>query len=79
MKELLEMILKEVVNHPDEIQVEEVVDEEDPSFVTLEIIANEEDRGIIIGKGGHMISALRNVVSIKAIKENKKVRLEVVD
>lgn len=79
MKELLEMILKEIVNHPDELSIEEDVNPEDPSFVTLLITAHDEDRGLIIGKQGHTISSLRDVVSIKAVRENKKVRLKIVD
>lgn len=79
MKELLETILKGIVNNPDEISVEEQVDEEDPSFIKFLISANNEDRGIIIGKRGHTISSIRDVLSIKAVRENKKVRLEIVD
>lgn len=79
MKELLEYVLKQIVNKPRKIKVEEEVDENDPTFVKLLIHADEEDRGLIIGKEGSNISALRNLVSIKAIRENKKVRLEIVD
>ncbi|MBN2100339.1 KH domain-containing protein [Candidatus Dojkabacteria bacterium] len=79
MKDLLVMILKQIVNYPDEIEVEEQVDENDPTFVKFLINANNEDRGIIIGKKGHTIAALRDVLSIKAVRENKKVRLEIVD
>lgn len=79
MEELLIMILKQIVNNPDEVSVEEQVDPEDPTFVKYLISANTEDRGIIIGKGGHTISAIRDVLSIKAVREKKKVRLEIVD
>jgi uncharacterized protein len=79
MQELLEMILKEIANHPDDIRVEEVTDESDPSFVRFLIYANDEDKGLIIGRGGRTISAIRDVISIKAVREKKKVRLEIVD
>lgn len=79
MKDLLEMILKEIVNNPKDIDVEEISDPEDPTFVRFLINANDDDKGIIIGRSGHTISALRDVISIKAIRENKKVRLEIVD
>lgn len=79
MQDLLEMILKEIANHPDDISITEEIDPEDPSFVRYLIRANDEDKGIIIGKGGRTISAIRDVVSIKAVRENKKVRLEIVD
>lgn len=73
------MILKEISNHPDDIQVEEAIDDEDPSFVRYLIHAHDDDKGIIIGRGGRTISAIRDVISIKAVKEKKKVRLEIVD
>lgn len=79
MQDLLEMILKEIANYPEDISITEEVDPDDPSFVRYLIRANDEDKGIIIGKGGRTISAIRDVVSIKAVRENKKVRLEIVD
>lgn len=79
MQELLQLILKQIANYPDEISIEEKVSEEDPTFVTYMISANDADKGIIIGKGGRIISAIRDVLSIKAVRENKKVRLEIVD
>lgn len=79
MKDLLEYVLKQIVNKPKSIKVEEQIDPDDPTFVKLLITADEEDRGLIIGKGGSNISALRNLVSIKAVQENQKVRLEIVD
>jgi len=79
MQELLEMILKQIANHPDDIAIEMVVDEADPTFVKFLITANDEDKGLIIGRQGRIISAIRDVLSIKAVRENKKVRLEIVD
>lgn len=79
MKDLLEFVLKQIVNNPKGIKVEEQADPADPTFVKLLITADEEDRGLIIGKAGSNISALRNLVSIKAVQENKKVKLEIVD
>jgi hypothetical protein len=79
VKDLLEYVLKQIVNHPEDISVEEVSDEEDPSFIKLMINAHQDDKGLIIGKNGSNISAFRDLVSIKAVQENKKVRLEIVD
>jgi hypothetical protein len=79
MQDLLEMILKEIATHPEDISIEEQVDTNDSSFVRYLIHAHDEDKGLIIGKGGRMISAIRDVISIKAVRENKKVRLEIVD
>lgn len=73
------MILKEIVNNPGDINVEKVADENDPSFVRFLIHANDEDKGLIIGRGGRTISAIRDMIGIKAVREKKKVRLEIVD
>jgi predicted RNA-binding protein YlqC (UPF0109 family) len=79
MEDLLITILKEIVNNPEEVSVQKHVDPEDPSFVKFYIRAHDDDKGIIIGKGGHTISAIRDILSIKAVRQSKKVRLEIVD
>lgn len=79
MEKLLKTILTDIATHPDAIQVEEQTNPDDPSFVTFLITAHEEDKGLIIGKGGRTISSIRDVLSIKAVRENKKVKLEIVD
>jgi predicted RNA-binding protein YlqC (UPF0109 family) len=79
MEDLLITILKEIVNNPEEVSVQKHVDPEDPSFVKFYIRAHDDDKGIIIGKRGHTISAIRDILSIKAVRANKKVRLEIVD
>ncbi len=79
MKELLELILREIATHPKDISIEEHIDPNDPLFVRFLITAHEKDKGLIIGRGGRTISAIRDVLSIRAIRDNKKVRLDIVD
>jgi hypothetical protein len=79
MEDLLITILKEIVNNPEEVSVEKHVDPEDPSFIKFYIRAADDDKGIIIGKRGHTISAIRDILSIKAVRNGQKVRLEIVD
>ena len=76
MKDLLNYIIEHFVSHPEEIHIEE---EEDAGFVQLRLRVHPEDMGIVIGRGGNIIRALRNVLRIKAIKENKRVNLELVE
>jgi len=72
MKKLLEFLLKTIVAHPDDVVVEE---KEEEGQINLNLQANPEDIKIIIGKNGRTIKALRELLKIKAIKEKKKVNL----
>ncbi len=75
MKELLEKIAKSLVNNPDEVNVTEV--EENQSLV-LELRVAEEDMGKVIGKQGRIARAIRVVIKAAAIKENKRVVVEII-
>jgi len=72
MKKLLEFLLKAIVEHPEDIIVEE---NEEEGQLNLNLQANPEDVKIIIGKNGRTIKALREILKIKAIKEKRKVNL----
>jgi len=70
MKKTLEFILKSLVENPDKIEIDE---KEEDGVITYTISAAEEDMGKIIGKGGKVIKSLRNIMKIPAMKENKKI------
>lgn len=73
MKEFLEYLVKSLVQHPDQV----IVDEENPqpSFFILKIKVAKEDMGLIIGKEGRVIKALRSIMRLKALRENKKIQV----
>jgi len=73
MKELLEHILKEITNS-DKVQVTEEVDE---NFSKLTIHSPQEFMGIIIGKEGRIIKAIRNLLKVKATLEKKGVNVSI--
>lgn len=75
MKELLEMIARALVDNPDEVNV--TVIEEDYNTV-LELRVAQEDMGKIIGKRGRIAKAIRTLVKSFAIKENKRVMVEII-
>ncbi len=74
MKDLLEYILKNIVDN-DKITVRE--DEEEDGNVILTITAPQDEIGRIIGKGGKVINAMKQLVKIQAIKENKRIEINV--
>ena len=77
MKDLLEYLAKGLVEHPDAVQVTEV--EEDDGTIVLELSVDEDDYGSVIGRGGRTAMALRAVVKAAAVKEQRRVFVDIVD
>lgn len=75
MKELLEMIAKALVDNPDEVTVT-VIEEENNTVLELRVA--EEDMGKIIGKRGRIAKSIRTLIKSYAIKENKRVMVEII-
>ena len=75
MKELLEHIAKAIVNHPEDVSVEERESVDFPGLIILTIDVNEEDKGIIIGRKGRTINSIRDIITINAIRNDKRVRV----
>ncbi|NLO93706.1 MAG: KH domain-containing protein [Clostridiaceae bacterium] len=75
MKELLEQIAKSLVSNPDDVNVTEI---EDDNSLILELRVAEEDMGKVIGKQGRIAKAIRVVMKAAAIKENKRVVVEII-
>lgn len=67
MKDLIVFILNNIVDHPDDIQVDETT-ENDRTMVTIHV--NPEDMGKVIGKQGRIIRSLRDLVKLIAAKRN---------
>lgn len=74
MKELLEAIAKALVDHPEEVSVNEV---EGEKFLILELQVSKDDMGKVIGKQGRIAKAIRTVMKAAAVKENKRVVVEI--
>lgn len=70
MKELIEFIIKSIVNNPNEVSVTETEKEKETVY-TIKIA--EEDFGKIIGRSGKVATAIRTVVKTSAKKLNKRV------
>jgi predicted RNA-binding protein YlqC (UPF0109 family) len=75
MKELVEVIAKSLVDHPEEVAVTET---ENESSITVELRVADSDMGKVIGKQGRIAKAIRSVVKAAASKVDKKVIVEIV-
>ena len=77
MKALLEYLVRGLVESPDEVQVNEV--HEDDGSVVLELSVGDDDYGNVIGRGGRTAAALRTVIKSAAIKDRRRVFVDIVD
>lgn len=73
MKELVEFIAQAVVNHPDQVHVDEYP--QDDGSIIYELSVANEDKGRMIGKNGRVIQSVRSVVLAAARKKNLRVKL----
>ena len=76
LKSLVEYLAKSLVDHPENVSVNEV---EGEKTTILELSVSEDDLGKIIGKHGRTARAMRTVVSAAASKEHKRAVLEILE
>lgn len=76
MKDLLELILKNIVTNPDAIEIT-VGQEEDKEVYTIKV--DPADMGRVIGKSGKVIKAIRALAHVVAIRQNKRFRINLAD
>ncbi len=74
MKELVEVIAKSLVDHPEEVVVTE---SETEKGIVLELKVAADDMGKVIGKQGRVAKSIRTVVKAAASREDKKVIVEI--
>ena len=79
MKELLEHIVKSIVNNPDQVSVEEKESVDFPGLTILTIDVAEDDKGIVIGRRGRTINAIRDLITINAIRNDRRVKVLIKD
>ncbi|NLG89543.1 MAG: KH domain-containing protein [Clostridiaceae bacterium] len=75
MKELLENIARSLVDNPDAVSVNEV---EGEKLLILELKVADEDMGKVIGKQGRIAKAIRTVMKAAAVRNNKRVVVEII-
>jgi predicted RNA-binding protein YlqC (UPF0109 family) len=77
VRELLEELARRLVDRPEEVKVDQF--EEDDGTVVLELSVDDDDYGKIIGRGGRTANALRTVVKAAAVRENRRVLVDIVE
>jgi len=72
---MVEYIAKAIANNPDEVSVEEEVNED--GIVQLTLLLADEDKGRIIGRKGQVARAIRSLLRVGAVKRNQVIRLSI--
>ena len=73
MKDLVDYIAKNIVSKPEAVVIEETSNEGE---VNLLLTVDTSDMGLVIGKGGQMIKAIRRLLTVRAMSENVRVNLQ---
>jgi predicted RNA-binding protein YlqC (UPF0109 family) len=76
MTELLEFLVKALVEDPEAVVVEEL--EEDGDLI-YEISVAEGDLGRVIGKGGRIANAIRTIAKAAAVRLDRRVIVDILD
>lgn len=76
MKELIELISKQLVEHPDDVRVRLIEGDDEEKY---ELRVHPEDMGRIIGRNGRVANAVRTLLSSAATKRNVHVSLDIVE
>jgi predicted RNA-binding protein YlqC (UPF0109 family) len=76
VKDVLEYIAKEIVEHPDAVEVTEVQRERS---VQLQLRVDPEDMGKVIGKGGRTVRAIRTVLKAAGTRADVNTMVEIVE
>ncbi len=76
MKDLLSYIVTSLVTNPGAVSIDEQIEE---GNVNLNLTVDPKDMGLIIGKGGQTIRAIRKLLTVRAIAENVRVNLQLVE
>ena len=76
MKEFIEFIVKQMVSNEEEV---EIFEEKQDSQVNISIKVSPDDMGMVIGKEGRNIRSIRSLAKAKAIKDNVRVNIELIE
>jgi predicted RNA-binding protein YlqC (UPF0109 family) len=75
MEQLIRVIARALVDHPQDVQIQV---KEDARGLVYELSVHPDDVGKVIGKQGRIAKALRTVVSSAAVKERKRIMVDII-
>ena len=75
MKELLYYIVRQIVDHPDAVSINEVTRDD---TLVLELSVDPSDMGKVIGRQGKIATSIRSIVKAAAIRENIRVNVDII-
>lgn len=75
MKELLYYIVRQIVDHPDAVSINEVTRDD---TLVLELRVDPSDMGKVIGRQGKIAKSIRSIVKAAAIRENIRVNVDII-
>ena len=76
MRELVEYLVRALVENPDQVEVEEFEEEGD---LVLEVTVAEDDLGRVIGRGGRIANAIRTVARAAGSRDDRRVIVDILD
>jgi len=76
VRELVDFLVRSLVEHPDRVEVEEF--EEDGDLI-LEVTVAEDDLGRVIGRGGRIANAIRTVARAAGARDDRRVIVDILD
>ena len=76
MRELVEFLVRALVENPDQVEVEEF--EEDGDLI-LEVTVADDDLGRVIGRGGRIANAIRTVARAAGSRDDRRVIVDILD
>jgi len=76
LRELIELIIKGIVDNPDKVEINEIIGEKSSIF---EVKVDPSDIGKVIGRQGRNIKSIRTILNAAAQKDDKRVVLEIVE
>jgi uncharacterized protein len=77
VRELLVYLAQQLVDEPAKVEVEQF--EEDDGTLVLELSVDDDDYGKVIGRGGRTAQALRTIIKAAAVKDNRRVLVDIVE
>jgi predicted RNA-binding protein YlqC (UPF0109 family) len=76
MRDLVEYLVRSLVDDPDAVEVEEFEEEGD---LVLEVTVADDDLGRVIGRGGRIANAIRTVARAVGARDDRRVIVDILD